>query len=98
MHLNFQSEVIYWRGPAPFFFALLPAAEAEAVRSVARRVSYGWGVIPVDAEIAGTRFTTSLFPKNHTYLVPLKVAVRKEIGATAGDVVSVQLWLAVESG
>lgn len=98
MHLNFQSEVIYWRGPAPFFYAPLPAAEAEAVRNVARRVSYGWGVIPVEAEIAGARFTTSLFPKNDTYLVPLKVAVRKHIGVTAGDVVSVQLWLAVDSG
>jgi hypothetical protein len=98
MHINFQSEVIYWRGPAPFFYATLPPAEAKAVRVVAKRVTYGWGVIPVEAEVGGVRFTTSLFPKDETYLLPLKAAVRKQINVTAGDVVSAQLWLAVESG
>ena len=65
---------------------------------MARRVSYGWGVIPVEAEIAGKRFTTSLFPKDETYLLPLKAAVRQQIDVTAGDTVSVQLWLAVTGG
>ena len=51
-----------------------------------KQASYGWGVIPVRAEIAGVAFETSLFPKDGTYLLPLAAAVRKRIGVTAGDI------------
>jgi hypothetical protein len=52
-------------------------------------VSYGWGVIPVEATIGGITFTTSLFPKDGTYLLPIKVAVRRTSGVTVGDLVDV---------
>ena len=45
--------------------------------AVASIVSYGWGVIPVTARIGTTTWTTSLFPKDGSYLVPLKDAIRK---------------------
>lgn len=38
-------------------------------------------------------FTTSLFPKDETFLLPLKDAVRRKAGVTAGDRVSVELIL-----
>ncbi len=91
--LSFTAEIIEWRGPAPFYYAPLPEAEAEAVREMKKLVSYGWGVIPVTATIGKTTFTTSLFPKDGTYLLPLKMAVRKQIGATVGDVVKVRMTL-----
>lgn len=91
--IRFEAEVISWRGPSPFFFAPVPAAHAEEIRGLARAVSYGWGVIPVEARIAGVDFTTSLFPKDETFLVPLKDAVRRQAGITAGDRVSVELVL-----
>ena len=91
LQLRFRAMVIEWRGPAPFFFAPLPAAEAEEVRRVARAVSYGWGVIPVAARIGGVRFTTSLFPRDETYLVPIKVAVRRKVEITVGDEIEVEL-------
>lgn len=90
---SFESTVIYWRGPAPFFYAPLPAAEAEEVRRVAKFVTYGWGVIPVEATIGGVTFTTSLFPKDGTYLLPLKDAVRRKANVTAGDVIAVEMAL-----
>ena len=90
---SFDSTVIYWRGPAPFFYAPLPAAEAEEVRRVAKFVTYGWGVIPVEATIGGVTFTTSLFPKDGTYLLPLKDAVRRKANVTAGDVIAVEMAL-----
>ena len=40
-------------------------------------MTYGWGMIPVAAQIGGTRWTTSLFPKDGGYVVPLKDLVRK---------------------
>jgi hypothetical protein len=90
---SFEATVIYWRGPSPFFYAPLPAADAEAVRRVAKFVTYGWGVIPVEATVAGITFKTSLFPKDGTYLLPLKVAVRRKTNITAGDVIAVEMTL-----
>lgn len=90
----FETEVIHWRGPSPFFYAPVPPDLAEAVRAVAKAVSYGWGVVPVDAEVRGVAFRTSLFPKDGTYLVPLKDAVRRAAGVTAGDVVEVEMTIA----
>lgn len=91
MGFAFDAEIIYWRGPAPFFYAPLPADAAETIRNASKLVSYGWGVIPVEATVRGVTFTTSLFPKDGTYLLPLKVAVRKPTGITAGDTVHVEL-------
>ncbi len=90
---RFQAEVIYWRGPSPFFYAPLPADCAAEVRRLAKLVTYGWGMIPVDATVASVTFYTALFPKDDTYLLPLKAAVRKKTNITAGDVVSVEVTL-----
>jgi len=91
MEFTFDAQVIHWRGPAPFFYAPLPAAAAEEIRRAAKRVSYGWGVIPVEATVCGMVFTTSLFPRDGTYLLPLKDAVRRPTGLTAGDVIHVEM-------
>ncbi|HEX3918171.1 MAG TPA: DUF1905 domain-containing protein [Caulobacteraceae bacterium] len=90
---SFDATIIYWRGPSPFFYAPLPAPDAARVRRVARYVTYGWGVIPVEATIAGVTFTTSLFPKDDTYLLPIKVAVRRKAEITAGDTIAVEMTL-----
>ena len=50
-------------------------------------------MIPVDATIGGVSFYTSLFPKDETYLLPLKDAVRKKTGITAGDLIAVEMTL-----
>ncbi len=36
-------------------------------------------------------FTTSLFPKDETYLLPLKDEVRRKAEVTAGDVIAVEM-------
>ena len=91
MRLQFTGEVWYWRGPAPFHFVTVPDGEAEAIREVSGRVSYGWGVIPVTAWIEDTEWTTSLFPKDGGYLVPLKDRVRSAENIAEDDVVEVVL-------
>ena len=91
LRLRFSATVIEWRGPAPFFFAALPEEEAAQVRGAARALSYGWGVVPVEAVIGGVRFTTSLFPRDETYLLPIKLDVRRRAGITMGDEIAVEL-------
>ena len=93
IELSFEAEVIHWRGPSPFFYAPIPQEHAEAVRRAARVASYGWGCVPVEARIGGIAFTTALFPKDGTYLLPLKVAVRRKADITAGDVIAAQMTI-----
>jgi hypothetical protein len=89
--LQFSGEVWFWRGPSPFHFVTVPDGESAALRSTAGRVSYGWGMIPVTARINDTTWTTSLWPKDEGYVVPLKVAVRRAEAVDVGDVVTVRL-------
>ncbi len=91
MGFRFEAEVIYWRGPSPYFYAPLPAKEAAEIRGLSKLVSYGWGMIPVEAQINGVAFSTALFAKDGTYYLPLKAAVRKKADVTAGDRVLVSM-------
>jgi hypothetical protein len=50
---------------------------------------------PVTAQIGGTGWKTSLFPKDGRYIVPVKAWVRKAEGLDVGDVVTVRLGVAV---
>jgi hypothetical protein len=89
--LRFSGEVWEWRGPAPYHFVTVPDAESSALRSTAARVSYGWGMIPVTARINGTTWTTSLWPKDGGYVVPVKDAVRRAEEVDVGDTVTIGL-------
>jgi hypothetical protein len=98
VNLQFRGELIHWRGPAPFHFVAVPEAESAAIKDVAALVTYGWGVIPVAARIRRTGWTTSLFPKDGGYLVPVKDAIRRAERLELGDVVPVSLTLDVGGG
>ena len=91
MELVFAGRVIEWRGPAPYYFVPVPDEESAAIGEVAAMATYGWGVIPVEARIGESTFSTSLFPKDGGYLLPLKNAVRKPLGLVAGDDVTVEI-------
>lgn len=87
----FEGRIIEWRGPAPFLFVPVPDEHIGEVGWAAREASYGWGVIPVEARIGDVEFTTSLFPKDGSYLLPVKVAVQRAAGVGLGDKVHVNI-------
>ncbi|ALH78833.1 DUF1905 domain-containing protein [Sphingopyxis macrogoltabida] len=89
--IAFEAEIIEWRGPAPFMFAAIPDEHVGAIRYAALSESYGWGVVPAVARIGASEFTTSLFPRDGGYLLPVKVAVQKAAGVGLGDRVAVLL-------
>jgi hypothetical protein len=91
MQLTFSGPVWEWRGPAPFHFVTVPEAESGMIAAASEIVTYGWGMIPVAAQIGATSWTTSLWPKDGGYIVPLKDAVRNAEGITLGDVVALRL-------
>jgi hypothetical protein len=91
VQLKFSGEIWYWRGPSPFHFVRVPEEESAELHAVSNFVTYGWGVIPVSGSIGRTSFTTSLFPKDGGYVVPIKTSVRTSEGLEIGDVVEVRL-------
>lgn len=93
VQFRFEATVLYWRGPSPFFFAPVPAHPAGEIRRLSKLVTYGWGMIPVTARIGDIAFDTSLFPKDETYLLPLKAAVRRKGDITAGDSIWIDMSL-----
>ncbi|MDP3869351.1 DUF1905 domain-containing protein [Phenylobacterium sp.] len=98
VRFEFAATVIEWRGPSPFFFVPIPQEYTDELRRLAKAVSYGWGVAPVEAVIAGAAFTTSLFPKDDGYLLPLKAGVRRTTNVTAGDHVTVEMTIGAALG
>lgn len=94
MELRFGGEVVWWRGPAPYHFVALPGPEADRLRVVASRVTYGWGCIPATVTLGATTFTTSIFPRDGGFMVPVKVAARRAEGVELGD--DVTLLVTVE--
>ena len=95
MRLTFAGEIWEWRGPAPFHFVTVPDPGRTMIASASEIVTYGWGMIPVAARIGETVWTTSLWPKDGGYIVPLKDAVRRAEQIALRDEVAITLTIAV---
>jgi len=95
MDLLFSGPLWYWRGPSPWHFVTVPEAECDLIAAASELVTYGWGMIPVEARIGATTFTTSLWPQGGGYIVPVKAAVRKAEKLTIDDAVEVRLTIDV---
>jgi hypothetical protein len=91
MNLEFTGRIWYWKGPAPWYFVTVPEEECLDLAEASAMVTYGWGMIPVTAQIGGTGWRTSLWPKDGRYIVPVKAAVRQVEGLEVGDTMTVRL-------
>lgn len=61
------------------------------MKAISGFVTYGWGMIPVTVRIGKTKWKTSLWPKDDSYIVPIKAIVRKAEMLEEGDTVTIQL-------
>ena len=93
MIIEFSGKIWYWRGPSPFHFVTVPDELSSDLKAILGFVTYGWGMIPVNARIGNTEWKTSLFPKDGRYIVPIKDLVRKAENLELDDEVTV--WLQV---
>jgi len=96
--IAFAGTVIEWRGPAPFLFVAVPEDQVSELRYAARLASYGWGVVPVLATINDAAFSTTLFPRDGGYLLPVKVAAQKSAKFGLGDRVKVRITVVGKAG
>lgn len=98
MEVDFTGDVFEWRGPAPYYYVAVPDDDSADIGEASRVLTYGWGVIPARVVVGDTEWTTSLFPKDGRYLVPLKDAVRRAEGLDVGDVIGVRMVLGRTDG
>lgn len=96
LKIEFSGAIWYWKGPAPFHFLTVPEAQSKELKAIVSLVTYGWGMIPVQAQIGSTRFTTSLFHKDGLYVLPIKDRVRKAEGVDEGDHVTARIEVQVQ--
>jgi hypothetical protein len=96
--LEFAAELFEWRGPAPYYWLMVPEHGCDHIRAEAAATSYGWGAIPVRARIGATEWETSLLPRDGGYVLPVKNAVRKAEAVVEGDVVEVGMSVAPRGG
>jgi len=89
--VKFSGEIIYWRGPAPFYFLPTPAKQSKEIKAVSKGLTYGWGCIPVTARIGETEWTTALIPREGAYMVPIKKVIREKLGLDDGVKTSIIL-------
>ena len=96
MQVEFAGDVWYWKGPATHYFVTVPPQQCDDLTAISGLVTYGWGMIPVQAQIGSTRFTTSLFHKDGLYVLPIKDSVRKAEGIEEGDPVTARIEVQVQ--
>ena len=80
--------------PSAWCFVTLPPEVSEAVRDLAGEPR-GFGSVRVHAEVAGTRWDTSVFPDatSGSFVLPVKKAVRLAAEVGEGDDLTVTLSL-----
>ena len=91
MHFEFSGVIFHWRGPAPYLFVAVPSEQSRQIKAVSGLVTYGWGVIPVRVRVGRTEWKTSLFPKDGSYLVPIRMSAQKAEALKEGDTVRLRL-------
>lgn len=91
MDIEFNGKIWFWKGPAPWYFVTVPAKQCRDLKAISGFVTYGWGMIPAKVRIGTTEWKTSLWPKDDSYIVPIKTSVRKAENLEEGDTVTIQL-------
>lgn len=89
-----RARIFLWPGQAgAWHFAAVPAAVSGRIKKRYGAGARGWGSLPVCVTIGKTTWETSIFPdkRSGTYLLPLKLAVRRAADISAGDTVSLRI-------
>jgi hypothetical protein len=95
----FEAELWAWTGPASWVFLSLPTEFADTVRVAGFMTlaapKRGWKMVRVEVQIGDVRWQTSLFPdkESGSFILPVKAAVRRQLGVSAGDRVRISLRL-----
>ena len=90
---SLRAEAWLYPGMAGWHFLTVPKTQGKEIKGLFGDAARGWGSLPVRVTIGATSWTTSIFPdkKSGSYVLPLKLVVRKAEGIEAGDCVAFTL-------
>jgi len=89
-----KAKVWLWSGKAAWHFITIPKDLSAHIKGFNDTPRKGFGSVPVKVTIGSTTWKTSMFPeKKGTYLLPLKVEIRKKEKITVGNTVEITVAL-----
>ncbi len=94
---KFSAQVFPYPGMAAWRFVALSQALSVEIKTRFGKIKKGWGSIPVLVTVGKTTWQTSIFPdkKSQSYLLPMKLEVRKKEGVMDGDTINLCLRIRV---
>ncbi len=94
---SFSASVIPYPGQAAWRFVTLPRVASDEIKIRYKNQKKGWGSIPVLVTVGKTTWETSIFPdkKSQSYLLPMKLEVRKKEGIMDGGKIKLSLRIRV---
>lgn len=94
---TFTGQVKLYPGDSGWYFVALPPDLSEQISKQFHGLKRGWGSLKVKVSIGETIWTTSIFPdfKTKTYLLPIKLSVRKAEHLTDGSKAKVTLQIMI---
>lgn len=83
---EFSDSVKIFPGPAAWYYVLVPKSQTKNFVKY-----FGWGLVPIEANLGLTTWQTSLLPKgDKNFFIALKASVRKQENIKLGDKVTLK--------
>ena len=94
---EFSASVIPYPGMSAWRFVTLPRDITNEIHIRYKNQKKGWGSIPVLVTVGKTSWETSIFPdrKSQSYLLPMKLEIRKKEGILDGDMVALRVSIRI---
>lgn len=94
---NFEGKLQLYPGTSGWHFVALPQELSEQLSRRFHGLKRGWGSLRVEVSIIGSVWKTSIFPdsKTGTYLLPIKLKIRKTEGLSDGTKARVKLLILI---
>ncbi|MEK7628011.1 MAG: DUF1905 domain-containing protein [Patescibacteria group bacterium] len=92
-----KAKIWLYPGDTAWHFASVGEKHAAVIKKAHGAHARGFGSLPVRATVGKTSWDTSIFPdkKSGTYLLPLKLAIRRKEGIADGDIILLTLEVRV---
>jgi len=92
---EFTAKPWQYTGPNSWHFVSLPKALSKEIRNALKSEEEGWGRLKAIAKIGNSEWRTAIWfdTKMNTYLLPLKVEIRKKELLEIGKEVKTILWI-----
>ena len=92
---EFTAETWQYAGQGGWHFVSLPESLSIEIRNHFKREEEGWGRLKATAIIGNSEWKTAIWfdTKKDTYILPLKVEIRKNEDLSVGKQVKAVVWI-----